>query len=265
MTIIKARNCLMQLIDTHTHIYCSAYNHDRDEIIDRSISAGVVKLLMPNENIESIDALLAVREKYKSICYPMIGLHPTSVKKDYQVQLKKLESIASAHKFIAIGEIGIDLYWDKTFFAEQIEAFRRQVAFAVDSGLPVAIHSRNSIGEVFSVLEKFKGPALKGVLHAYSADLKSAEKAIGMGLMIGIGGPVTYKNSILGSICKAIGPQHIILETDSPYLTPVPYRGKRNESSYICIINRKLAEFLEMKEEETALITYENSCRLFNL
>ena len=255
----------MQLIDTHTHLYCSAFNHDRDEMINRSVSAGVVKLLMPNEDIESIASLLAAAEKYKGICYPMIGLHPTSVKADYQEQLERLESIASDHKFIAIGEIGIDLHWDKTFIEEQTEAFCRQVAFAVDSGLPVVIHSRNSIGEVFSVLEKFKGSALKGVLHAYSADLKSAKKAVGMGLMIGIGGPITYKNSILGSICKAIGPQHIILETDSPYLTPVPYRGKRNESSYICIINRKLAEFLEMKEEETALITYENSCRLFNL
>ena len=129
----------MQLIDTHTHLYCSAFNHDRDEMINRSVSAGVVKLLMPNEDIESIASLLAAAEKYKGICYPMIGLHPTSVKADYQEQLERLESIASDHKFIAIGEIGIDLHWDKTFIEEQTEAFRRQVAFAVDSGLPVVI------------------------------------------------------------------------------------------------------------------------------
>ena len=255
----------MQLIDTHTHLYLPDFNFDRDEMISRSVNSGVVRLLMPNINFHTIEPMLSAAERHKGICFPMLGLHPTSVKDDYHSHLDQIEKIESQHKFIAVGEIGIDLYWDKTHLAEQIEAFRRQVSFAINSGLPVVIHSRNSIGEVFTVLEEFTGSGLKGVLHAYSADMKSAKKAVRMGLMLGIGGPITYKNSMLGSICKEIGPQHIILETDSPYLTPVPYRGKRNESSYICIINRKLAEILGMNEEETASITFENSCRLFNL
>lgn len=255
----------MRLIDTHTHLYLPEFDYDRDEMIGRAVSSGVEKLLMPNIDISSIEPMLSAAEKYPGICFPMIGLHPTSVKDDYHSQLDEIEKTASQHKFIAIGEIGIDLYRDKTRLAEQTEAFIRQVKFAVSSGLPVVIHSRNSINEIFSALEKFNGSGLKGVFHAYSSDIRDAKKAIGMGFMLGIGGVLTYKNSILGSICKEVGPQHIILETDSPYLTPVPYRGKRNESSYICIINRKLAEILGMNEEETASITFENSCRLFNL
>ena len=255
----------MQLIDTHTHLYLPEFDYDRDEMVTRAANSGVVKLLMPNIDAGSTEPMLMAAERYKDICYPMIGLHPTSVKEDYLSQLDEIERIASHHKFIAVGEIGIDLYWGKTHLSEQIEVFRRQIALAVSSGLPVVIHSRNSIDEVFSVLEEFKGKNLRGVLHTFSADLKSAIKAIGMGFKLGIGGPLTYKNSILGTICKEVGPDHIILETDSPYLTPLPYRGKRNESSYICIINRKLAEILEMSEEETAAITFENSCKLFNL
>jgi TatD DNase family protein len=255
----------MRLIDTHTHLYLPAFRNDRDEMIRRAVSSGVEKLLMPNIDVPSIEPMLSATENYQGICYPMIGLHPTSVKDDFLLQLDEIEKTASQHKFIAIGEIGIDLYWDKTRLAEQTEAFRRQVAFAINADLPVVIHSRNSINEVFGVLEEFAGSGLKGVFHAYSSDLRSAKKVIGMGFLLGVGGVLTYKNSILGSICKEVGPQHIVLETDSPYLTPVPYRGKRNESSYICIINKKLAEILEMSEEETASITFENSCRLFNL
>ena len=255
----------MNLIDTHTHLYLQAFDEDRDEMISRSVNSGVCKLLMPNIDFHSVEPMLSAAERYKDICYPMIGLHPTSVKEDYISQLDKIEEAASQYKYIAIGEIGIDLYWDKTHLSEQIIAFRRQVGYAVKNNLPVVIHSRNSINEVFSVLYEFEGTGLTGVLHAYSSDLNNAKKAVRMGFKLGIGGPLTYKNSILVNICKETGPQHIILETDSPYLTPVPYRGKRNESSYICIINRKLAEVLNMSEEETASITFENSCRLFNL
>lgn len=255
----------MQLIDTHTHLYLPEFDHDRDEMVNRAVSSGVGRLLMPNIDLNSVESMLSAAERYRGTCFPMIGLHPTSVREDYLFQLNELEKVAVQHNFIAIGEIGIDLYWDKTRLAEQTDAFRRQVAFAKMAGLPVVIHSRNSISEVFSVLDEFADSGLKGVLHAYSADLKWARKAIGIGFMLGIGGPLTYKNSTLGNICKEVGPQHIILETDSPYLTPEPYRGKRNESSYICIINRRLAEIFEMSEEETASITFENSCRLFNL
>jgi len=255
----------MKLADTHTHFYLPDYDNDRDEMVSRAVKSGVCKLLMPNVDLETVQPMLSAAEKYEDICFPMIGLHPTSIKEDFLPQLDEIIRIASQHKFIAVGEIGIDLYWDKTHLAEQIIAFRRQTEYAVSAGLPVVIHSRNSINEIFSVLEEFKGSELTGVFHAYSADHKSARKAVRMGFMLGIGGPLTYKNSMLGSICKEAGIKNIVLETDSPYLTPVPYRGKRNESSYICIINRKLAEIFEMSEEETASMTFENSCRLFNL
>lgn len=255
----------MKLVDTHTHLYLPDFDSDRDEMVSRAVNSGVCKLLMPNVDLETVQPMLSAADRYEDICFPMIGLHPTSIKEDFLPHLDEIIRIASQHKFIAVGEIGIDLYWDKTHLDEQIIAFRRQTEYAVSTGLPVVIHSRNSINEIFSVLEEFKGSNLTGVFHAYSADHMCARKAVEMGFMLGIGGPLTYKNSMLERICKEVGIQNIVLETDSPYLTPVPYRGKRNESSYICIINRKLAEIFDMSEEETASITFENSCRLFNL
>jgi TatD DNase family protein len=169
------------------------------------------------------------------------------------------------HNFIAIGEIGIDLYWDKTFLEEQMISLRRQVEFAIDKDLPVVIHSREAFPEVFSVLDEFKGKGLKGVFHAFTGNINDAERAIGMGFKLGIGGIVTFKNSGLDRIVKETGPENIILETDSPYLAPVPFRGKRNESSYLGIINKKLAEIFGLSEEETSSITYSNSALLFNL
>lgn len=195
----------------------------------------------------------------------MIGLHPTSVMSDFKAQINELERISSEHKFIAIGEIGIDLYWDKTFLKEQMDAFRQQVGFAIKAELPVVVHSRDAFPEVFSVLDEFTGEKLSGVLHAFSGSVQDAEKAANMGFMLGIGGPVTYKNSKLGNIVKEAGINSIILETDSPYLAPVPFRGKRNESSYIRIINKKIAEIFRISEEESANLTFENSCRLFKI
>jgi len=255
----------MQLIDTHTHLYLPEFDTDRDEVVNRAVGDGISKMLMPNIDIQSVDQMLSVVTRYPGICYPMTGLHPTSVKKDYLTQLDKLETIALNHKFVAVGEIGIDLFWDKTFLKEQLISFRRQIAFASDKVLPVVIHSRDAFPEVFSVLEEFKGKVLKGVFHAFSGSIKDAERAISMGFKLGIGGIVTFKNSGLDKIVKEIGPENLILETDSPYLAPVPYRGKRNESSYICIINRKLAEIFGMSEEETGSITFLNSTLLFNL
>jgi TatD DNase family protein len=255
----------MQLIDTHTHLYLKEFDSDRDEVVNRAVSSGIVKMLLPNIDLESVDKMLSAESRYPGICYSMIGLHPTSVKEDYLLQLEKLEAIASNRRFVAVGEIGIDLYWDKTFLNEQIIAFRRQIVFALENRLPVVIHSRESFPEVFSVLDEFKNKNLRGVLHAFTGTIEDAEKAIGMGLKLGIGGIVTFKNSGLDLVVKEIGPYNLILETDSPYLTPVPHRGKRNESSYICIINKKLAEIFGMGEEETASITYDNSTGLFNL
>jgi len=255
----------MQFIDTHTHLYLPEFDTDRDEVVSRAIGSGISKMLLPNIDLQSVDLMLSAVNRYPGICYPMTGLHPTSVKSDYLSQLDNLEKLVAHHKFIAIGEIGIDLYWDKTFLKEQMISFRRQIAFAFDNGLPVVIHSRDAFPEVFSVLDEFKGKALKGVFHAFTGTLQDAETAIDMGFKLGIGGIVTFKNSGLDKIVSEIGPDNLILETDSPYLAPVPYRGKRNESSYICIINRKLADILGIKEEEIASIAYSNSVSLFNL
>jgi TatD DNase family protein len=255
----------MQFIDTHTHLYLPEFDTDRDEVIMKAVSNGISKMLLPNIDIHSVDQMLSLVTRYQGICYPMTGLHPTSVKEDYLLQLDKLEALLTKHKFVAIGEIGIDLYWDKTFLKEQLISFRRQIAFASDSGLPVVIHSRVAFPEVFSVLEEFKGKPLKGVFHAFSGNIEEAEKAIEMGFKLGIGGIVTFKNSGLDKVVKEISPDNLVLETDSPYLAPIPYRGKRNESSYICIINKKLADIYEIKEEEIASIIYSNSVSLFNL
>jgi TatD DNase family protein len=255
----------MQLADTHTHLYLPEFDPDRDEMIARAVGGDVVKLLMPNIDLHSVDRMIAAAEKHKGICYPMIGLHPASVRDDYIEKLEILEEIFRKHEFIAIGEIGIDMFWDVSHLKEQIEAFRRQIIFAISKGLPVVIHARKSFPEIFSVLDEFKGHELRGVFHAFSGNMEEAEKALLMGFKLGIGGPLTFKNSGLAEIVKEAGIEHIILETDSPYLTPDPYRGKRNESMYICIINRRLAEIIKMTEEETASITFENSCRLFNI
>jgi TatD DNase family protein len=255
----------MQYIDTHTHLYLPEFDTDRDEVVSRAVGNGIVKMLLPNIDINSVDQMLSAVNRYAGICYPMAGLHPTSVKTDYLHQLDTLEQLFNEQKFIAIGEIGIDLYWDKSFLAEQIISFRRQIAFANENGLPVVIHSRDAFPEVFSVLDEFKGKALKGVFHAFTGTFDDAEKAINMGFKLGIGGIVTFKNSGLESVISKIGPENLILETDSPYLAPVPYRGKRNESLYIGIINRKLADIFRIKEEEMASVTYSNSVGLFNL
>jgi TatD DNase family protein len=255
----------MQLIDTHTHLYLPEFDTDRDEVVNRALGNGISKMLLPNIDITSVEPMLFAVSRYPRICYPMTGLHPTSVKDDYLTQLDKIESLVLKCKFVAIGEIGIDLYWDKTFIKEQLISFSRQIAFALDLGLPVVIHSRDSFPEVFSVLDKFKGRPINGVFHAFTGSIQDAEKAIELGFKLGIGGIVTFKNSGLDKVVKETGPGHLILETDSPYLAPVPYRGKRNESSYIRIINKRLAEIFGKSEEEIAAITYENSTRLFNL
>jgi TatD DNase family protein len=256
---------MSQLIDTHTHLYLPEFDSDRDEMVKRAVDSGIEKMLMPNIDTQSVKQMLSAAKRYKGICYPMIGLHPTSVKEDYQVQLDELDQIADTMKFIAIGEIGIDLYWDKTFISEQLLAFKRQINFAIERQLPVVVHTRESFPEVFSVLEEFKGKDLKGVLHAFTGGIEEAEKAVMLGFCLGIGGIVTFKNSGLDKVLKVTGPENIILETDSPYLAPVPYRGKRNESSYICIINKKLAEIFGTTEEEIASITYARSTELFSI
>jgi TatD DNase family protein len=255
----------MQLIDTHTHIYLPEFDNDRDEVVSRAVQNGVAKLVMPNIDMDSVYKMLTVGNRYPGICYPMIGLHPTSVKENAEPQLDKLINLAANYKFHAIGEIGIDLYWDQSHLKDQIIIFKRQVAFAIESDLPVVIHSRNSFPEVFNALSDFSGSGIRGVFHAFTGSVDDAEKAIGIGFKLGIGGIVTFRNSGLDKIVREVGLENIILETDSPYLAPVPHRGKRNESSYLCIINNKIAEIFGLTKEEVASITFSNSIQLFGL
>ncbi len=255
----------MQLIDTHTHLYLPEFDNDRDEVVERAVDNNIVNLLMPNIDIHSVDAMMSSEKRYQGICFSMIGLHPTSVKEDYLYQLDVLEEKAVQHPFIAVGEIGIDLYWDKTFIKEQIIAFKRQVLFGLKYNLPVVVHSRESFPIVFEALKDFEGSDIRGVFHAFSGDVLYAEKAVMMGFKLGIGGIVTFKNSGLDSVIREVGIEHIILETDSPYLSPTPYRGKRNESSYISLINKKIAEIFSIDIEEAASKTFANSVELFKI
>lgn len=255
----------MKLIDTHTHLYLPEFDSDRDETVERALTSGIEKMLLPNIDTASVNAMMRTEERYPGMCYSMIGLHPTSVKNDFLEQLDILEQKAGQKKFIAVGEIGIDLYWDKTFINEQIIAFRRQLTFANNHSLPVAIHSRNAFNEVFSVLEEFKGDMPKGVFHAFTGSIEDSQKAVSLGFKLGIGGIVTFKNSGLDKIVAETGIYNLVLETDSPYLAPTPHRGKRCESSFIVLINQKLAEIFNMRPEETAEITFANSVELFNV
>jgi TatD DNase family protein len=229
------------------------------------LSNGIEKMLLPNIDVRSFDAMISCEKRYPGICYSMTGLHPTSVKDDYLQQLESLEKKTYKNSFVAIGEIGIDLYWSKTSINNQIIAFRRQIAFAIDTHLPIVIHSRNAFPEVFSVLEEFKSNLPKGVFHAFTGSFEDAQRAVGMGFKLGIGGIVTFKNSGLDLIVAKTGLNNLVLETDSPYLAPTPHRGKRCESSHIVIINKKLAEIFNLKPEETAAVTYANSIDLFGL
>ena len=255
----------MYFIDTHAHIYLPEFDSDRDEVIANAVKSDVTKLLLPNIDLTSSGPMLEAVKRYPGICYPMIGLHPTSVKGDYLSQLEALEKLPDNNLFVAVGETGIDMYWDKTFIEEQIDSFKRHVELSIKLDLPLIIHSRESFNEIFAVLENFNDKKLKGVFHAFTGNVSLAEKAISMGFKLGIGGIVTFKNSGLDKVVKEIGPEHLVLETDSPYLAPVPHRGKRNESAYICIINRKLSEIFDMPVDEIASITYRNSMEIFKL
>ena len=254
----------MQLIDTHSHLYLSQFDDDRDMAIERAVNRGVEKILLPNIDVNSIDAMMGAVERYKGKCFPMIGLHPTSVKADYVEQIEKMENTFISNKFIAIGEIGIDLYWDKTYIKEQTEAFKRQVSFAATHNLPVVIHARESFSEIFSALEELSKD-VKGIFHAFSGTIEYAQKAINMGFKLGIGGVITFKNAELEKVLKNVTPHDIVLETDSPYLAPAPFRGKRNESAYLTIINKKVSEIYGIEETKMAAITYQNTIELFNL
>jgi len=255
----------MILFDTHTHIYSEEFNEDRNEAIKRSFDAGVTQLLLPNIDLESIEPMHQLCDEYPENCFPMMGLHPTSVKGDYKEVLQTIRKELDKRKYIAIGEIGIDLYWDKTFAEEQRLALLEQFQWAIDYNLPVVIHSRDSHNEIMKVIKEFNNPKLKGVFHCFTGTAQQAKEIIDINFIMGLGGVLTFKNSGLANEIKDIDMKHFILETDSPYLTPTPFRGKRNESSYIKLIAEKLAEVKEISLEEVARITSENASQLFKM
>ena len=257
----------MNFIDTHTHLYAWEFDPDRNEMIGRALQKGVSKLLLPAIDISYYERMMQLVSRYPENCFPMIGLHPTSVKADYLDELafagQKLEEDPT--RFVGIGEIGIDLYWDKTFQAEQENAFSRQLDLAIRYNLPVAIHTRNSFDLALNILQKKNNPSLKGVFHCFGGSVKQAESAVEAGFMLGIGGVITYKNSGLQKVVEIIALERFILETDAPWLPPVPYRGQRNESAYIPVIAEKIAEIKKVTIREVAEITTRNAVTLFKI
>lgn len=255
----------MQIIDTHNHIYLPEFDGDRDEVVKRSLEAGVRIIMMPNIDSSSVAPMLAAEAHYPGICLPMMALHPTSVKENYREELAAVESALRQHKYYGVGETGIDLYWDKTFAEEQTLSFRRHLELAEEHGLPVIIHARESLGLIIEVIRSFGPGRVKGVFHAFPGTAEDALTVTGMGFMLGIGGVVTFRNGKQSEAAIAAGINNIVLETDAPYLTPVPYRGKRNEAAYLTHVIEKLSELLAIAPVEVADRTTENARRLFNL
>jgi TatD DNase family protein len=253
----------MELIDSHCHLYVSAFSEDIDSVIQRAQAAGVTRFYLPAIDRDNEDALLQLEARYPGICFAMQGLHPCSVKADWEEALGHIDKTLGERGFAAIGETGLDFYWDRSFEEQQYQAFRRQIELALHYDLPVVIHSRNSIEQSLSVIGEYQRGNLRGIFHCFNEDEESARKIVGLGFYMGIGGTVTYKNSKLPTVIKSVGLQNIVLETDAPYLPPVPFRGKRNESSFIVHVADKLAEIMGVTPEEVAGMTTANALTLF--
>lgn len=253
------------LIDTHAHIYSEEFNDDIDEVITRAYDSDVRKVILPNIDSSSVKKMLDLADQYPQICYPLMGLHPTSVGEDYQEELELVEFWLKKRKFYGIGEIGIDLYWERAFLEQQIIAFRHQLQLAKKYQLPVVLHVRDSFEEVFEVVQEEMEGGLTGVFHSFTGSVEQAARITDLGFKIGIGGIVTFKNSGLDEVVRQIDPKHLILETDAPYLTPTPFRGKRNESSYLIHIARKIAALHDLSVHEVARITSVNAVNLFGI
>jgi TatD DNase family protein len=253
----------MKLIDTHSHLYLPQFKDDLDQVIINAKQNFLDRVYLPNIDSGSINDMLFLEEKLPEMFFPMIGLHPTSVDENYQEELKIVEKWLNNRGFAAIGEIGIDLYWDKTYVKQQVEAFEKQLNWAKDFGLPIVIHSRNSYREVLEVVDRNKDDKLFGVFHSFSGSFEEAQKIIQLGFKIGINGIVTFKNSKLDDVVKQIDINHLVIETDSPFLAPEPKRGRRNESSYLYYIAEKIAEIKGLRIEEVAAITTDNAMNMF--
>ena len=255
----------MQFIDTHTHLYSEEFTNDRDQIIQNALDNSVYRMLLPNIDEESIEPMHNLCDKYPEVCFPMMGLHPTSVDENFQQTLDKMKLLLDSRIYIAIGEIGIDLYWDKTYKEQQKLALLQQFQWAIDYELPVVIHSRDSLDEIIACIDEFNNPLLHGEFHCFTGTAADAKKITDRGFLLGLGGVLTFKNSGLSDQIKDISMEHFILETDSPYLTPTPHRGKRNESSYVSLVAQKLATTKNISIEEVAEITTKNANKLFKI
>lgn len=256
----------MILIDTHSHIYEDDFSDDRDAVISRLLSNNVKKVLLPNIDTESLNKMLSLESQDTTLFSSMIGLHPTSVKEDFDSQLQTLFDSTSHHNYCAIGEIGLDFYWDRTFEKEQIIAFEKQVDWAIQMNLPLALHVRKALPETIACLKKFDKSKLHGVFHSFSGSYEMSQEIARLGdFYYGINGVVTFKNAGVAEVVQKLPLERILLETDCPYLTPVPYRGKRNETSYILYVAEKIASVKDLPLEEIANQTTQNAKTLFNI
>jgi TatD DNase family protein len=255
----------MTITDTHTHLYSSEFDQDRDEMIQRALDTGVSRFFIPAIDSSYTKAMYELEKNYPDNVFLMMGLHPTYVKENYHEELMHVENELAKRKFYAIGEIGIDLFWDKTTLEEQKNAFRKQIQLAKKYKLPIVIHCRDAFDEVFEVLEEEKSADLFGIFHCFTGTYEQALQAISYNMKLGIGGVVTFKNGKIDQFLNQIDLSHIVLETDSPYLAPIPFRGKRNESSYLLNIIDKLATIYNLPAKDIATITTENSKRIFGI
>lgn len=253
----------IQLIDTHTHLYGQEFTKDIKEVIERAENEGVQRFYLPAIDSETHDAMMQLEADYPGKCFAMMGLHPCSVKEDYKQELALISEWLGKRSFKAVGEIGLDYYWDKTFVAAQHEAFHQQIEWALQYQLPIVIHSRDSMADSIRIVREHQKGSLRGIFHCFTGTLEEAQQITELGFYLGIGGVVTYKNTHLREVVKAVSMNHLVLETDAPYLTPVPFRGKRNESSYLKYVVEKIAEVKGIAVEEAARITTENAKKIF--
>lgn len=253
------------MIDTHAHIYASEFDTDRDQVVERALAQGIEKILLPNIDLDSIEPMLKTEAAYPSVCRSMMGLHPCYVDGNVKQTLEIIHSWFAKHNFIAVGEIGIDLYWDKTYKSEQEMAFTTQLNWAKEMKLPVVIHTRDSIQETLTLLEKEQDGSLSGVFHCFGGSIEEAKAVNDLGFHLGLGGVTTFKNGGMDKVIPHLDMDYVILETDCPYLAPVPHRGKRNEPAYIPLVAERIASLTELSIEDIQAITNRNANHLFSL
>ncbi len=255
----------MKLVDTHTHIYLPEFEEDRTAMLERAEKEGVVKMMLPAIDSATHQQMLDLEAAHPNICFSMMGLHPCSVKENYREELAIVKKYLDQRPFVAVGEIGLDFYWDKTFTDQQYEAFRQQIAWALEFDLPIVIHSRNSTDECIAEVKAAQNGKLRGIFHCFSGNAEQAKQITDLGFLLGIGGVVTFKNSGLDKAITDIALEHLVLETDAPYLAPVPFRGKRNEPAYLKYVVDKLSDIKECSREIISEVTTENAERLFKV